>query len=126
MGQRDPVVYGDWTPVSSTESIQTNEPPAKLVVKKFNDGDPTEVLSETLTSAQADVGGNFRQVDHKYIYNLEASSARQGRLQGLHPDRRREPRAARGVHAPLGQEPGGLGRPGHRKLGAPGRRPAET
>ena len=73
MGQRDPVVYGDWTPVSSTESIQTNEPPAKLVVKKFNDGDPTEVLSETLTSAQADVGGNFRQVDHKYIYNLEAS-----------------------------------------------------
>ena len=30
--------YGPWTVVSSTAGVQTNEPPAKLVVKKFNDG----------------------------------------------------------------------------------------
>jgi hypothetical protein len=77
-GPPESIVYGPWTEVSSTAGVQTNEPPAKLVVKKFNDGVQTEVLSETLTSAQADVGGNFRQVDHKYIYNLEASTLSKG------------------------------------------------
>jgi hypothetical protein len=73
-----PVAYGEWTEVSSTVGALTNEPDAKLVVKKFNDGVQTETLSETLTSAQADTGGNFRKVDSKYIYNLEASSLGKG------------------------------------------------
>jgi hypothetical protein len=76
-----PVAYGPWTEVSSTTGVLTNEPDAKLVVKKYNDGDPVEVLSETLTSAQADVGGNFRKVDSKYLYNLEASSLGKGDFQ---------------------------------------------
>ena len=75
------VTEGTWTEVSSTAPVQTNEPDAKLVVKKYNDGDPVEVLSETLTSAQADVGGNFRKVDGKYLYNLEASSLGKGDFQ---------------------------------------------
>jgi hypothetical protein len=65
-------------PAPVDSSFQTNAPDAKLVVEKYNDGDFVEVLSETLSSAQGDVGGNFRKVDGKYIYNLEASSLGKG------------------------------------------------
>ena len=48
--------------------------PAKLVVKKFNDSNPVEVINETLSSAQGDSGGKFRQIDGKYMYNLQVES----------------------------------------------------
>ena len=48
--------------------------PAKLVVKKFNDGNGYEVVNETLSSAQGDNSGLFRQIDGKYMYNLKIES----------------------------------------------------
>lgn len=65
-------------PAPVDSSFQTNAPDAKLVVEKYNDGLLEDVLTETLSSAQGDVGGNFRKVDGKYIYNLDASSLGKG------------------------------------------------
>jgi hypothetical protein len=63
-----------WTPIGSTNPVQTNDVPAKLVVKKFNDGNNTEVVNEVLSSAQGDATGMFRQIDGKYMYNLKIES----------------------------------------------------
>ena len=63
-----------WNPIGTSNPVQTNDVPAKLVVKKFNDNNPVEVINETLSSAQGDSGGNFRQIDGKYMYNLQVES----------------------------------------------------
>jgi hypothetical protein len=63
-----------WTLIGTSNPVQTNDVPAKLVVKKFNDGDNTEVVNEVLASAQGDDTGSFRQIDGKYMYNLKIES----------------------------------------------------
>ena len=47
-----------WTLIGTSNPVQTNDVPAKLVVKKFNDGNATEVVNEVLSSAQGDTSGN--------------------------------------------------------------------
>jgi hypothetical protein len=49
-------------------------PSAYIKVKKFNDGVGYEVVNETLSSAQGDDSGKFRQIDGKYMYNLKIES----------------------------------------------------
>lgn len=63
-----------WTLIGTSNPVQTNDVPAKLVVKKFNDGNNTEVVNEVLSSAQGDATGMFRQIDGKYMYNLKIES----------------------------------------------------
>jgi hypothetical protein len=65
---------GAWVPGPLGAPVQTNAVPAKLVVKKFNDGNNTEVVNEVLSSAQGDATGMFRQIDGKYMYNLKIES----------------------------------------------------
>jgi hypothetical protein len=64
----------DWTLIGTSNPVQTNDMPAKLVVKKFNDGNNSEVVNEVLSSAQGDATGMFRQIDGKYMYNLKIES----------------------------------------------------
>ena len=67
--------YGLWEPIGSGLPVQTNEPPAFLQVRRFNDGDPESgAVLEPLSGAQGDVTGQFRQIDGKYIYNLRVES----------------------------------------------------
>jgi hypothetical protein len=63
-----------WNTVSTTAPVATNDVPAHLVVKKFNDGQTVEFVNEQLSSAQGDTGGQFRQIDGKYMYNLKVES----------------------------------------------------
>jgi hypothetical protein len=65
---------GAWVPGPLAAPVQTNAVPAKLVVKKFNDGNNTEVVNEVLSSAQGDATDMFRQIDGKYMYNLKIES----------------------------------------------------
>jgi hypothetical protein len=59
---------------TTTTPVQTNAPAAILHLVKTS-GLGTGSIDETLvTSAQGDSGGNFRQVDGKYIYNLDVTS----------------------------------------------------
>jgi hypothetical protein len=68
-------VSGAWEPIGTGLPVQTNEPPAYLQVRRFNDGDPESgAVLEPLSSAQGDVTGQFRQIDGKYIYNLKVES----------------------------------------------------
>jgi hypothetical protein len=56
-------------------TTQTNSAPAYLYLLKNSDATPPAQIDETtLTSTQGDSGGQFRQVDGKYIYNLPVSN----------------------------------------------------
>ncbi len=63
-----------WVPGPTGTPVQTNVPSAYIKVKKFNDGVGYEVVNETLSSAQGDDSGKFRQIDGKYMYNLKIES----------------------------------------------------
>lgn len=58
-------------PASTT--AQSNTTPMYLDISKGSSYD-SGTADETLSSAQGDTGGVFRQVDGKYIYNLDVSS----------------------------------------------------
>jgi hypothetical protein len=67
-------------PVSSTFTMpaasaptQTNAVPAWIYLTKTSGTAPGPIDESTITSAQGDAGGQFRQVDGKYIYNLRVS-----------------------------------------------------
>jgi hypothetical protein len=65
---------GGWTTVSESAPVQTNAIPSRIVVIK-GPNDPTPIdISETLSSAQGDTSGWFRQIDGKYMYNLKAET----------------------------------------------------
>src|SRR4029453_16901542 len=65
---------GGWTPLSESAPVQTNAIPAKIVVIK-GPNDPTPIdISETLSSAQGDTSGWFRQIERKYMYNMKAET----------------------------------------------------
>jgi hypothetical protein len=69
---------GDWTTVSTSNAVQTNDIPAKIRVEKLN-GDPTPAdVMEDLSSAQGDTTNFFRQIDGKYMYNLKAETLGKG------------------------------------------------
>jgi hypothetical protein len=98
---------GAWVPGPLGTPVQTNDVPAKLVVKKFNDGNNSEVVNEVLASAQGDATGMFRQIDGKYMYNLKIESLTgPGDYAGVH-EHQRSGRSdqPRGVLPPLGRTP---------------------
>jgi hypothetical protein len=78
-GQPDVVtVPGTWETISTSAGVQTNAVPAKIVVIK-SPNDPTPIdVSESLSSAQGDTSGYFRQIDGKYMYNLKAETLGKG------------------------------------------------
>jgi hypothetical protein len=78
-GQPDVVtVPGTWETISTSAGVQTNAVPAKIVVIK-SPNDPTPIdVSESLSSAQDDTSGYFRQIDGKYMYNLKAETLGKG------------------------------------------------
>jgi hypothetical protein len=59
-------------PVPGTP-VQTNTPAATLKLDRIDATGALGAIDESLTSAQGDSGGHFRQVDGKYIYNLDAA-----------------------------------------------------
>lgn len=61
-------------PAPVDSSFQTNAPTAKIAVQKYNDNSPDGPIDEVLSSAQGDTSGLYRQVDGKYIYNLDTAS----------------------------------------------------
>jgi hypothetical protein len=61
-------------PAPVNSSFQTNAPTAKIAVQKYNDNSPDGPIDEALSSAQGDTTGTYRQVDGKYIYNLDTAS----------------------------------------------------
>ena len=61
-------------PAPVNSSFQTNGPIAKIAVQKYNDDAPDGPVDEVLSSAQGDTSGLYRQVDGKYIYNLDTAS----------------------------------------------------
>jgi hypothetical protein len=61
-------------PASVDSSFQTNAPTATIAVQKHNNGVAEGAPDETLVSAQGDITGVYRQVDGKYIYNLDTAS----------------------------------------------------
>jgi hypothetical protein len=65
-------VDGDsFTMPTATSGVVDNSAPAWISVTKFNGATPIGPIDEsTLTSTQGDVGGQFRQVDSMYMYNL--------------------------------------------------------
>ena len=46
----------------------------RIAVQKYNDNAPDGPVDEALSSAQGDTSGLYRQVDGKYIYNLDTAS----------------------------------------------------
>jgi hypothetical protein len=52
--------------------VQTNSAPAWITINRVS-GTPGPIDESILTSTQGDTGGQFRQVDGKYIYNLPVS-----------------------------------------------------
>lgn len=68
---------------TSTTPVATNAPAAVLHLVKTT-GTVSSSVDETLvTSAQGDTGGHFRQVDGKYIYNLDVSGLGAGKYQAF-------------------------------------------
>jgi hypothetical protein len=61
-------------PAPVDSSVQTNAPTATIAVQKYNNGMTEGTPDETLVSAQGDSNGVYRQVDGKYIYNLDTAS----------------------------------------------------
>jgi hypothetical protein len=61
-------------PAPVDSSVQTNAPTATILVQKYNNGVAEGAPDETLASAQGDTTGVYRQVDGKYIYNLDTAS----------------------------------------------------
>jgi hypothetical protein len=54
-------------------TVQTNAPAAQMDLVRTAGGTVGSIDESLITSAQGDTGGNFRQVDGKYIYNLDVS-----------------------------------------------------
>lgn len=55
-------------------TTQTNRAPAWISLSKMSGSTPLPPIDEpTITSTQGDTGGQFRQVDGMYIYNLPVS-----------------------------------------------------
>jgi hypothetical protein len=68
-------------PVAGTP-VQTNAPAATLQLDRVGTVGVLGPIDEnSLTSAQGDVGGLFRQVDGKYIYNLDAAGLGAGKYE---------------------------------------------
>jgi hypothetical protein len=58
-------------PNTTTTTTQDNSQPAYVYLSKVSGATPTSNIDEsTLTSTQGDSGGQYRQVDGKYMYNL--------------------------------------------------------
>jgi hypothetical protein len=58
-------------PTTTTTTTQDNSAPAWVYLSKVSGATPTSNIDETtLTSTQGDSGGQYRQVDGKYMYNL--------------------------------------------------------
>jgi hypothetical protein len=76
----DHTTYG--TPVCTTSSaVQTNAPTAYLDLYRTGDPSGQPIDESTITSVQGDTGGKFRQVDGKYIYNLDLKALNLGAAQ---------------------------------------------
>jgi hypothetical protein len=68
-------VNGNGFTFPGATTVQTNAPAAQMdLVRTAGTGTIGSVDESLLTSVQGDAGGNFRQVDGKYIYNLDVSS----------------------------------------------------
>jgi hypothetical protein len=64
-----------FTMPAATAPTQTNTAPAWIYLYKASGSTPaTQIDEQLITSTQRDVGGQFRQVDGKYIYNLPVSN----------------------------------------------------
>ena len=50
--------------------VQDNSAPMWVYLYKVSGQTPTQIVDEALTSTQGDTGGQYRQVDGKYMYNL--------------------------------------------------------
>jgi hypothetical protein len=57
-----------------TAWAQSNADPMWVYLAKTSSATPTQVVDENLVSTQGDSGGQFRQVDSKYIYNMPVSN----------------------------------------------------
>jgi hypothetical protein len=53
---------------------QSNADPMWVYLAKTSSATPGQVVDENLVSTQGDSGGQFRQVDSKYIYNMPVSN----------------------------------------------------
>jgi hypothetical protein len=62
-------------PGTTTTTVQDNSQPAWLYLYKNSSATPAAQIDENLlTSTQGDSGGQYRQVDSKYIYNMPVSN----------------------------------------------------
>jgi hypothetical protein len=65
------IAGGTTTSTVTGPLVTDNSAPAWISITKFNGATPIGPIDEsTLTSTQGDVGGQFRQVDSMYMYNL--------------------------------------------------------
>jgi len=67
-------VNGDTFTMPGSVTTSDNSAPAWLSLFKTSGATPAQVVDEGLISTQGDTGGQFRQVDGKYIYNLPVSN----------------------------------------------------
>jgi hypothetical protein len=74
-------VNGNAFTMPGTVTTQTNTAPAWIYLDKTSGVTTAPIDETTLTSTQGDSGGQFRQVDGKYIYNLPVND-----LQGASGD----------------------------------------
>jgi hypothetical protein len=69
-GNSSEYVPGTVSSTSDTGWVSTNSAPAWIYLHKTSGVSTAPIDESTLTSTQGDTGGQFRQVDGKYIYNL--------------------------------------------------------
>jgi hypothetical protein len=68
-------VSSTFTMPAATAPTQSNGAPAWIYLYKASGATPAAQIDEaTIYSTQKDIGGQFRQVDSKYIYNLPVSN----------------------------------------------------
>jgi len=76
----DPIGWISTPTVTDGTPVQTNAPPATLKLDRVGTGGVLGPIDEnSLTSAQGDSGGHFRQVNGNYIYNLDTAALGAGK-----------------------------------------------
>ena len=71
-------VQGVPTTITSSP-VQTNAVPARIVIKRvINDVTAVDVAENLISSVQGDTSEQFRQIDSKYMYNLEVAPLGKG------------------------------------------------
>jgi hypothetical protein len=71
-------VQGVPTTITSNP-VQTNAVPARIVIKRvINDVTAVDVAENLISSVQGDTSEQFRQIDSKYMYNLEVAPLGKG------------------------------------------------